>query len=306
MQFPEFVDLTCRRVTELAGAYMASSGLTVEERARFEQHLHACTWCMTYVQQLGQTARATARLGTDTPVPDTAQLLALFRNTRRSAPPEGKADELSPVDPPPSRKAATPDGEVADRIAFKFLARRAVGPLSGHRWEMPDGARAGGWLEVEGPLVPCRTGVHACRASELAHWLHDELWLVELGEPVTRGIDALVARRGRLLAEVTAWSAGGASRFAAAAHDHAAERVVTFPAPSVDARRCLEAVEHFCTQGDVAMSAYCAAMAVARLVGVTQFDQQAFDLERRWQSSWITDLLGLDGLRASAERARAE
>lgn len=303
MQFPEFVDLTCRRVTELAGPYMANSDLTIAQRARFEQHLHACTWCMTYVQQLGQTARAAARL-TDAPTPDTAHLLALFRKASRTAAPSDAV--VAQVATPPREEAEQPASAVPVRIAFKFLARGAIGPLSGHAWEKPTSARAGGWLGVEGSLIPCRRGVHACRADELAHWLHDELWLIELASPVTEGVDVLVARRGRLVGEVTEWSAGGASRFAAAARDHAAEAVTAVAASHEEALACLQAARHFCTAGDVAMTAYCAAMAVARMVGVTRFDQQAFEQERCWQSAWIASALDLGARRVEAERALSD
>jgi hypothetical protein len=35
-----------------------------------------------------------------------------------------------------------------------------------------------------GPLELSRNGVHACPAAELVNWIDDELWLVELEEPV--------------------------------------------------------------------------------------------------------------------------
>ena len=58
--------------------------------------------------------------------------------------------------------------------SYKFLAKGAIGPLSGHVWPEP-----GRWLEASGPLVVCSRGIHVCRPEDLAHWLHDELWQVD-------------------------------------------------------------------------------------------------------------------------------
>jgi anti-sigma factor RsiW len=56
------VDITCKEVTEIASDYL-SRALDTEERARFEQHLHACTWCMTYLAQLRTTVGFVRLLG---------------------------------------------------------------------------------------------------------------------------------------------------------------------------------------------------------------------------------------------------
>lgn len=56
MKPTRFVELTCKDVTDLITDYM-SDALTAEFKLRFEQHLYACTWCMTYLEQMQQTVR---------------------------------------------------------------------------------------------------------------------------------------------------------------------------------------------------------------------------------------------------------
>lgn len=78
MKIPRLVDLTCREVTELVTDYM-SDAMGTHDRARFEQHLHACTWCMTYLTQMRRTVAWTREL-TPTREPRTEErLLELFR-----------------------------------------------------------------------------------------------------------------------------------------------------------------------------------------------------------------------------------
>src|SRR6187402_1852849 len=93
-------------------------------------------------------------------------------------------------------------------IAYKFLVSGRVAQFSGREW--PED----GWLEAEGPLVPCRNGVHACRIEDLPYWLGPELWEVELGGDVLRGELKLVAERGRLRRPIEAWNEEARSAFA--------------------------------------------------------------------------------------------
>jgi hypothetical protein len=129
---------------------------------------------------------------------------------------------------------------------------------------------------------------------ELAHWLHDELWVVELGGTLVEGIDCIVAERGRLIRHVEAWASGGALRFATAARDHAAEFVAKADAEhqSLLSVYLGDASWHL-PHGATALGAFCAAMTVARFYGKDRFDEAAYRQERVWQSHWIAEHLGL-------------
>jgi hypothetical protein len=93
-------------------------------------------------------------------------------------------------------------------IAYKFLRAGQIGPFSGTEWPRH------GEVEATGPLLPCRNGVHACRIDDLAYWLDDELWEVELlGEIVEERLK-LLAQRGRLVRPLDSWNAGTRRTFA--------------------------------------------------------------------------------------------
>jgi hypothetical protein len=94
------------------------------------------------------------------------------------------------------------------RYEYKFLRRGGVGPFSGIRW--PENV----WVSVTGPTRSCQRGVHACTVEDLPLWLNEELWVIELGEPIVRGPDKLVAAAGRLERRVDAWDETSALGFA--------------------------------------------------------------------------------------------
>ena len=83
--------------------------------------------------------------------------------------------------------------------AYKFLRPGRRGPFSGLVW--PEG----GWVEADGDLDACRSGVHACRTQQLAYWLMPELWEVELDGELLETPLKVVASRGRLVRPIDAW-----------------------------------------------------------------------------------------------------
>lgn len=78
-------------------------------------------------------------------------------------------------------------------------------------WPLPTGDGPGEWLEVEGELVPCRNGLHLCRAGDVPFWAGPRLYEAEHdGELVEHGSDSardskVVVRRARLTREVPDW-----------------------------------------------------------------------------------------------------
>lgn len=299
MTMPPLVDLTCRAVTELITDYMSAGAMPAAERAQFELHLHACTWCMTYFKQLEHGVHAMAALGqADVAVPsfaaNEAELLARFRgwHAHRGAPEEPALQaRAEPAARPPEPTAKGADEGA--RYAFKFLERGARGPISGFRWPVPSRSEPGAWVETPATLAPCVRGIHAARAHELAHWLHDELWVIELAGARLDALHGVVAARGRLVREIEPWSRGAGARFAQAAVDHAAELAAGAPALASELAPYLASAARHLPRGNTALAAFCAAMAAARLAGRTRFDQAGYDDERIWQSGWLARELNL-------------
>ena len=167
---------------------------------------------------------------------------------------------------------------------YKFLARGGRGPFSGNAWPLPAGDAPGAWIEVVGPLAPCARGVHVCRAFELAHWLHDELWQVDTDGNRLEMPDCMVVQRARLLRRIDSWSSGGAARFAEACIGHAV--ALAGSAPGAAVREFLDDAKLAASAGYVAVAAFTSAFAVAKLDAGHE-DAGAYRRERAWQSDWI-------------------
>jgi len=72
-------DLTCAQLVELVTDYLEGR-LAPAERARFEEHLGFCDWCVTYLEQMRQTIRAVGRLKEQDISPEVQdKLLDVFR-----------------------------------------------------------------------------------------------------------------------------------------------------------------------------------------------------------------------------------
>ena len=164
--------ISCQEVVELVTDYLERA-LPADEMTLFEQHLNFCEGCIVYVEQIRATAETVGRV-------------------TRGGP------------------AARDQGDAADRvpgvealvIAYKFLRSDGRSVFTAFGWPLPaDGP--GAW--VEAPVDPCRSGIHACRASQLPHWAGRVLYEVELGGDVVEDGGKLIAPRGRLVRRVGAW-----------------------------------------------------------------------------------------------------
>jgi hypothetical protein len=179
---------------------------------------------------------------------------------------------------------------------YKFLAQGALGPFSEVAWPTPSNEAPGAWVESNAAVEECRGGVHVCTLVDLSHWLHDELWVVEIDGERLAGRDAVIAERGRLVQRLDAWQHGAAARFAEAARDHAAQLVAAETGP--ERERLLGFIANASAhlpRGSTALAAYCSAMAIAWQHGGDHFDLAGYRSERVWQSEQIARELGLDG-----------
>ncbi len=200
-------------------------------------------------------------------------------------------------------------------IAYKFLRTGRVGPFSGFGWPEP-----GVWVQADNSTAPCQTGIHACRTQDLPWWLADELWEVELADPLQVDEHKILAPAGRLRALIAGWTPACAKQYAEACAWRARDRAVqaltqagseepasrlagcaTLDEVRRDARGLAELVPDarisllMASDGAVRAltaaaptSAYIAAHAAMRLDGTA-----GYAAERSWQSRWLVDRLGL-------------
>lgn len=75
-------DYACTRFVEAVTGYLEGT-MRTDDRARFEQHLHACDGCEEYLAQMKRTIELTGRLTVDDvstlPAPMRSELLGAFR-----------------------------------------------------------------------------------------------------------------------------------------------------------------------------------------------------------------------------------
>jgi hypothetical protein len=141
-------------------------------------------------------------------------------------------------------------------------------------------------VDVEGPLVPSRRGIHGCRERDLAHLLDDELWVAELDGTILEEEGMVVASRGRLVSQVADWDDSAMRELAQACLERGrsypesggAEGWASHPAGAVSA---------------IYMVAHAAALASAEAGGA--YDE-GFAEERAWQADWIAGRFGVEPL----------
>ena len=216
-------------------------------------------------------------------------------------------------------------------LAYKFLADGAVAPFTGRRWPPPGPRTPGAWVVAPpGDLERC--GVHACRVEDLAYWLDDELWLVELDDPVVRTPFQVVAPRGRLLERITAWNGASSGEYAAACAWRARDLVVDglgragLQAEAAALRACIDLPSLEATARTLAgdatreephgLAAYAAGAALrarqgrfreaslqcTHLGAALASSEAGADQERAWQSRWLARRLELHEVGAPTGR----
>jgi hypothetical protein len=200
-------------------------------------------------------------------------------------------------------------------LAYKFLRTGRVGLFSRYPWPEP-----GIWVQAGQDVKTCRSGIHACRTQDLPWWLAEELWEIELEDPVRVDRHKLVATAGRLRSRVEDWTPAAAQEYAEAcawrARDSAVQALnLAAHAPAADELAACEtlddllaAARHLAEDlpdtrisltiaGDGAIraitgaaptAAYIAAHAAVRVNGPA-----GYATERDWQSQWLIRRFGL-------------
>jgi hypothetical protein len=203
-------------------------------------------------------------------------------------------------------------------IAFKFLAAGALAPFTRVRWPAPRE-----W--VSAPADREEIWIHACRARDLPYWLDDELWQVELLDPVREHRYQVASPRARLLVRVAAWDRTLGQDYARAcalrARDLALPHVPSSIRHALAEEDDLEALAAAAGRagpesrsaayvGDAAVNArlvgpsttsYIAAMLASSLGG----GLAAFESERAWQARWLAERLALEPEPEPEPRARS-
>jgi hypothetical protein len=164
-------------------------------------------------------------------------------------------------------------------IAYKFLRPDGTSVFTRFTWPLPDGG-PGPW--VEAGVDPCRSGIHACRRTDLPLWLGRALYEIELEGDVREEATKVVAPRGRLLRRIAAWDESTRDQYTRMCADRAHELARAADLADWDA-----VVEPSVPEGPALLG-----FVAARIAEVIS-GADAYHAERRHQADWLADRLGL-------------
>ena len=153
--------------------------------------------------------------------------------------------------------------------------------MTGFGWPLPNG-RPGAWVDAR--IDPCRSGIHACRPSDLPLWVGRTLYEVELDGEIVEQPTKVVASRGRLLRRVEAWDDALRDAYTRMCADRAHELALGAnpPLAAWDA-----VVEPSIPEGP-ALLGFVAARIAEEISGTG-----AYHRERAGQTEWLVERLGL-------------
>jgi hypothetical protein len=167
-------------------------------------------------------------------------------------------------------------------IAYKFLRLDGTSVFTGFRWPI-EGLGTDTWIEAR--VDPCRSGIHACRAEHLPLWAGQTLYELELNGEIREDSGKLIGSRARLTRRIEAWEESVRDRYTRMCADRAHElaRSASPPLEQWEA-----AVEPSVREGP-ALLGFMAARIAEELDG-----PEAYTAERRRQTAWLVDELGLE------------
>ena len=166
-------------------------------------------------------------------------------------------------------------------IAYKFLRADGSSVFTGFRWPLPDG-EPGPWIDA--PVEPCRSGIHACRIGDLPFWVGRALYEVELEGELLEQPTKVVAARARLLRRVHAWDDELRDTYTRMCADRGHELALGH-SPALEDWDAV--IEPSVPEGP-ALLGFVAARIAEEISGV-----EAYHAERRRQSEWLVQRLGL-------------
>jgi hypothetical protein len=169
----------------------------------------------------------------------------------------------------------------AAMIAYKFLRADDASVFTGFRWPLPDSV-PGEWVDAR--VEPCRSGIHACRPSDLPLWVSRVLYEIELDGEVVEEPMKVIASRGRLTRRIDAWDDTLRDTYTRMCADRAHElaRGTSPPLADWDAM-----IEPSVPEGP-ALLGFVAARIAEEVSGT-----EAYHAERARQTEWLVERLGL-------------
>ena len=158
--------------------------------------------------------------------------------------------------------------------AYKFLRPDGTSVFTGFRWPFDE------WVDAE--VVPCRSGIHACRPEHLPLWIGRALYEIELDSAVVGDTMKIVAPRGRLVRRVEAWDATAYDDYTRMCADRAHELARRHGLDQWDA-----VIEPSVPEGGALLG-----FVAARIAEAAE-GESAYHRERDRQTGWLVERLAL-------------
>jgi hypothetical protein len=168
-------------------------------------------------------------------------------------------------------------------IAYKVLRIDGTGVFTGFDWPPPSDV-PGTWVDAS--VVPCRSGIHACRLDDLPLWLGRTLYEIELAGEIVEEPTKVIASRARLIRRIERWDDVHRNAYTRMCADRAHE-LAQGTTPALDNWEAV--IEPSVPEGP-ALLGFVAARIAEEISGLGGFYS-----ERRRQSRWLAEHLGLRG-----------
>jgi hypothetical protein len=191
---------------------------------------------------------------------------------------------------------------------YKVLDKNGYSCHGGEaEWSLPTRNADGTWTpgewmpEVEGELEPCRNGYHVVTLEQLADWLGERIFEVEVGDEIVHEDNKSVTRTCRLTRECTGWNERTARLFAC----DCAERVLPLYEAYYDddsPRKAIEVARRY-AEGKADVEALVAARAAAGAAALNA----SRDASRAaaWAAAWAAALNATGDAALAASRYAA-
>ena len=217
---------------------------------------------------------------------------------------------------------------------YKFLTADGLSPYADYAWSLPTDDGPGDPVEVEGELVACKNGIHACTLRDSFDWFNEAMYEIEFADTPQEADNKAFGRSARLVRRIDAWNARTARLLAADFAEHVAhlwvapEGVTWVPADTIsvarryaegdatdeelqaawaaasaardaarDAARSATAAARSADSDASAAAKAAARSAVWAAASYAASDaawDAALDVERDWQNTRLAEVLGLE------------
>ena len=180
---------------------------------------------------------------------------------------------------------------------YKFLTADGLSSYADYAWSLPTDDGPGDPVEVEGELVACKNGIHACTLRDSFDWFDEAMYEIEFADTPQEAGNKVFGRSARLVRRIDAWDARTARLLAADCAEHVAHLWVAPEGVTWVLADTISVVRRY-AEGDATREELDAAYSAAYSAANSAANSAA---ERDWQTARLAEVLGLEVLKGQLE-----